>query len=32
MQPDHAGSPVMGLGLMTRLCKCDRAGERERRG
>src|SRR6266404_2550482 len=33
MQPDHADIPVMGLGLMTtRLCKCDRAGERERRG
>ena len=32
MQMDHADSPVMSLGAMTRLCKCDRAGERERRG
>jgi hypothetical protein len=31
MHPDHADSLVMGLGPMTRLCKCDRAGERERR-
>ena len=31
MHPDLADSPVMGLGPMIRLCKCDRAGERERR-